>query len=87
MDEMFVYAPDLEERFNDTNTIFYSRSLEQTTSLLDKYNVKYIWIDKKMNSGLVWTKKDQGLLFLFRNKETFKNIYSYSEIEIWEYLK
>ena len=85
MDEMFLYAPNFNDRLNDSNTIFQSRSLEQTTTLLDKYNVKYIWIDEKMKSGLVWNKKEQGLLFLFNDKEVFKNIYFDSGIEIWSY--
>ncbi len=87
MDENFYYFYELNERYNDTNTIFYSRNLEYTKTLLDKYNISYIWIGKEMKSGLIWDKKDQGLLFLFRNEETFKNIYSYQGIEIWKYLK
>jgi hypothetical protein len=86
MDEMFLYAPDFKERLNDSNTIFHSRSLETTKSLLNKYDVKYIWVDEKMKSGLVWNKEEQGLLFLFKNKETFLNIYDDSDIEIWLYL-
>lgn len=87
MDENLDYSQGLNERYNDTITIFYSRDLEHTKTLLDKYNVDYIWIDEKMKSGLVWNKKDQGLLFLFRNEETFNNIYSYQEVEVWKYLK
>jgi len=87
MDENFDYSYGLNEIYNDTNTVFYSRNLEYTKALLDKYDVGYIWIDGKMKSGLVWGKKDQGLLFLFRNEETFKNIYSYQDVEIWKYLK
>jgi len=40
-----------------------------------------------MKSGLVWEKEEQGLLFLLQNRETFKNIYNSSEIEVWKYLK
>jgi len=84
MDSMFNYAPDVERRFNDSQQIFYDTHLEHTKNLLKKYNISYIWIDKKMKQGLVWTKKEQGLLFLFRNKETFKNIYNKGNVEIWK---
>ena len=87
LDENFVITDNVNERYNDTQTIFYSRDLEHTKALLDKYNVGYIWIDESMKSGLVWNKKDQGLLFLFRNEETFKNTYSFEGAEIWKYVK
>ena len=32
-----------------------------------------------------WTEAEQGLLFLFRNSETFKKEYSKDGIEIWRY--
>ena len=84
---MFEYYPYAEERFNDSLEIFYSRNLKDTKILLEKYNINYIWIDNKMKNGLVWEKEQQGLLFLFRNNETFNNIYNNQGIEIWEIIK
>jgi len=86
-DKMLEYYPNAEEKFNDSLEIFYSRNLKNTKSLLEKYNINYIWIDNEMKNGLVWEKKQQGLLFLFRNNETFKNIYNNQGIEIWEIIK
>ncbi len=86
-DKMLEYYSDAEERFNDSLEIFYSRNLKNTKSFLTKYNISYIWIDNEMKQGLVWEKKQQGLLFLFRNNETFKNIYNNQGIEIWEIKK
>jgi len=83
-DKMLEYYPDAEERFNDSLEIFYSRNLKNTKSFLTKYNLSYIWIDNEMKQGLVWEKEQQGLLFLFRNNETFNNIYNNQGIEIWE---
>jgi len=71
----------------DTNELFYSRNLENTISLLDKYDVTYIWINKEMKNGLIWTKEDEGLLFLFRNTKVFKKLYDRGDVEIWKYLK
>ncbi len=84
IDQNFEYLPDAEKRFNDSNEIFYSRNLERTRELLKEYKINYIWIDSEMKEGLVWETPDDGLLFLFRNNETFKNIYNNQGVEIWE---
>jgi len=86
MDGWFTYAPKLSERIKDSRDIFYSYKLEETKSLLDKYSIKYIWIDPAMKQQ-IWEDKRTGLLFLFRNCETFRNVYDKEGIEIWEYLK
>ena len=87
LDSEIHYTPYLNTRFNDSNTTFYSRNLKATKPVLDKYNIKYIYIDQEMKQGQVWTRKEQGLLFLFRNEETFKQVYTKEGIEIWEVLK
>jgi uncharacterized membrane protein len=87
MDAMFDYAPNVGQRYNDSLTIFFSRNLQITTEILDKYNVTYIWIDKKMKHGQVWEKENQGLLFLLKNSERFKSIYALEGVEIWTYIK
>lgn len=84
MDESFIYAPDPNTRFEDSEKIFQGRNLDKTKYLLDKYSIDYIWIDEEMKNGLVWTKEQQGLLFLFRNNETFNNIYNTGGVEIWQ---
>ena len=85
MDEEFRYIPEVYTRYQDSNVLFYNRSLKETKRLLNKYNVSYIWIDSEMKQGLVWTKEKQGLLFLLRNKETFKNIYNKKGVQIFRY--
>ncbi|MCP3682729.1 MAG: hypothetical protein GY861_08575 [bacterium] len=74
------------ERIIDSDSIFASRTLDNTKELLNKYDVKYIWIDNAMKKGEVWRKDKEGLLFLFRNNETFSRGYSNNNIEIWYYL-
>ncbi|MBL7050834.1 hypothetical protein ISS04_01580 [Candidatus Woesearchaeota archaeon] len=85
MDELFDYAPNVEQRYNHSHIIFNSRNIKTTTELLDKYNVRYIWLDKKMKTGQVWEKENQGLLFLLKNSERFKRAYHLGEVEIWTY--
>jgi hypothetical protein len=83
-DRNFEYFTDAEKILNNSNEIFYSRNLETTKELLREHKINYIWIDSEMKQGLVWQKQDEGLLFLFRNNETFKNIYNNQGVEIWE---
>ena len=87
IDKMLEYYPNAEEKFNASLEIFYSRNLKNTRAFLNKYNISYIWVDNEMKQGLVWEKEQQGLLFLFRNNETFNNIYNNQGIEIWEIKK
>jgi len=71
---------------NITTEIFYSRRLDYTKGFLTEQNISYIVIDGRMRQGLVWSREDQGLLFLLRNNETFRKIYTGGTSEIWEYL-
>ncbi len=73
--------------YNETLQIYYSRNLKRTKYLLDKYSIRYIFIDKSMKHGLVWEEAEEGLLFLFNNNETFEKRYGISGVEIWEYKK
>lgn len=68
------------------STVFYSRNLEATRHALDRYSVGYIFITPEMKQGLVWSRKDEGLLFLFRNQEMFQKVYDKEGIEIWRVL-
>jgi hypothetical protein len=77
---------DTDEQINISNDIFYSRDLAATNSTLSEQGIKYIVIDQRMRQGLVWNRDNQGLLFLLRNNETFKQIYSNKELDIWLHL-
>lgn len=70
---------------NDMENIYYSRALNTTQDLLERYNVSYLWITEEMKNGTVWHDEDEGLLFLLRNNKTFKQIYNDAPfVEIWE---
>ncbi len=81
-----ILASESKSRFKDSQEIFSSRNLENTRRLLKKYDVKYIYIDSEMKNGKVWTRKDEGLLFLFRNNQTFKKVYDKRGTEIWQFI-
>jgi hypothetical protein len=86
VDSLYPYTPEFKARINDSEKIFESRNLVRTKELLDLYNVSYIWIDGEMAAGQVWSKEEEGLLFLFRNEETFDKIYDTEGILIYEYI-
>ncbi len=84
LDLKIDHIKDFETKQKDIEEIFYSRDIQKTKNLLIKYNISYIFIDQYMLSELIWSKKEQGLLFLFRDIETFENIYDQDQIQIWK---
>ncbi|MFH1399631.1 MAG: hypothetical protein ABIG95_05980 [Candidatus Woesearchaeota archaeon] len=84
---MEPYAEQDPQDLNTASDIFYSRDLKLTQSLLEAGNVSYIFIDTAMRRGGVWQQEREGLLFLFRNNETFKNLYNAQGTEIWAYIR
>lgn len=76
---------DLKNRYSDSQEIFYSRNIGKTRKLLDKYNVRYIFIDESMKKGNVWRREDEGLLFVLRNRESFRKVFDTESIQVWEY--
>jgi hypothetical protein len=87
LDPNLLYIENVKTKLNDSDIIFYSRTLKKTVSLFDQYDISYIWIDSQMKDGQIWKKEDEGLLFLFSNKEVFRRVYNKEGIEIWEVRK
>jgi len=83
-DSLFYTIPDFNKRQLYSQDLFRSNSLDETRVVLGRYNISYIWIDKSMKEGLVWHEEKEGLLFLLRNEETFKKVYSSNETEIFK---
>ncbi len=82
IDENFMFAPNINERWNDMQTLIKTREWKTAKGIIDKYNFKYIWIDKYMKKKL-WETEEDGLLFIIKYNPTIKRIYSNSEVEIW----
>ena len=47
LDNLFLLAPDPEERLEDVNTIYTTGSEFKALDLLQKYNVDYIFLSEK----------------------------------------
>ncbi len=82
--EYLAEKPVVEDGLTRSDAkVFYSRDLEAARKTMEKNSVRYILIDPEMKSGEVWNNPEEGLLFLFRNNQTFRKIYD-RETEIWE---
>ncbi|MFW6230616.1 MAG: hypothetical protein ACOC32_01180 [Nanoarchaeota archaeon] len=67
----------------DVETIFQSFDLDATLALLRERDVDYIVLTDEIKER-VWSRPDQGLLFLFSNDMHFRKLYADKEIiEIW----
>ncbi|MBW2966249.1 hypothetical protein KY342_04050 [Candidatus Woesearchaeota archaeon] len=83
LDINLLYIEDVKAKLNDSEIIFYSRNLKRTLSLFEKHDVSYVWIDSDMKKNLVWF-EEEGLLFLFSDRNMFRKVYDKDGIEIWE---
>ena len=83
-DSHMTSIDNIDEKLVDIHALFFTRDLEEAKDIFNKYSIDYIVVDKEMKQGLVWAEDEQGLLFLFRNTETFHKMYSNQEVDIWE---
>ncbi len=83
MDESFIFAPDVNERYTDSETLLKTRNLDEAMDIINKYGIKYIMFDKNLKDTL-WTHDEDGLQFLLKYSTEFKKTYINDEIEIWE---
>ena len=86
MDENFAFAQNVNERWQDSENLFKTRSLDEAMEVIDKYNIRYIWIDNELRDE-IWSRKEEGLQFLLEYSKNFKKVYSTDQVEIWEVLK
>lgn len=78
----FLKGTDIMQE--EINQIFTSRNLKATKEMLSKNNVTYIFIDPEMKEGLVFEKRNQGLLFILDNsQDDFERIYNHDGVEVW----
>ena len=81
-DYSYYINSENKEKIILSEKIFMSRDYNEIKSFFDRYDIKYVWINKEMKSGLVWKKEDEGLLLVLESN--FKKIYNYKDVEIWE---
>lgn len=84
MDPLFTYAPDLEQVYEDSQELFYSRDLENSTKIIEKYNIGYIFITPEMKDGKVWHEDEEGLLFVLEFSKNFERLFNQKGVEVWK---
>ncbi|MFA4886737.1 MAG: hypothetical protein WC595_00850 [Candidatus Nanoarchaeia archaeon] len=83
LDHHFWYAPQLNQRWKDTQTLFHTQDLATAKSILNKYDVTYIYVDKTMKQEL-WPNGETEFLFLLTySPKLFSNIYHNEEVDIY----
>jgi hypothetical protein len=80
----YLYSND-KIRIDQSNALFRSRDLKNTIDFLSKNEIEYIWINKRMKEGQIWSKEDEGLLFIMHNSPAFQKTYDYLGVEIWRF--
>jgi hypothetical protein len=82
MDSNFIYAPDVNKRFQDSNELFSTGEIDRALEIIKEYEIDYILLTKKIKEEL-WEEGDEGLQFLLLYSKSFKKIYNQNDIEIW----
>ncbi len=69
--------------FSDYLNMLYSSDISETIELMKKYYVKYIIVTPEMKSRL-WSRDDQGLIYLLGHSKYFKRIIQNNKVKVWE---
>lgn len=84
MDENMWLAPEVNRRWSDSQELLYTRDFEKAKEIINKYGIKYIWLDAQMKQTL-WKEDEEGLLFLLMySKSYFRLAYGREGVQIWE---
>ncbi len=75
-----------KERIEEMNSLLYATNFDESTWLLEKYGVRYMFIDKELKEKL-WRNDEEGLLFMLKYDKRFRKVYNKNDVEIWEYIK
>ncbi len=83
MDTSYLFAPQLRQRWADTQLLLNTRDLKVASDIFDKYKIRYIWIDSGFRNK-VWTYDEDGLLFIMKYNPGIERVYNQGGVEIWE---
>lgn len=77
---------DYAYRENTSNNIFYTRNLKELEKLFNESGINHILIDKNMYDGEIWNSPDEGVLFIFKNSNSFVKIFDNGADQIYRYV-
>ena len=75
-----------DPRFNQkvSGLLFNERDFDEGVALIKSAQITHIFITPLMKNGQVWSRDGEGLLFILRDSNTFKKIYSKAEYDLYE---
>ncbi len=83
MDKKFAFAPNIWARLEDRDTLFKTRSINVTMEVINKYDIKYLFIDSSMKEKYFINEED-GLLFVLKySPQAFERIFENEDVEVW----
>ncbi|RME78606.1 hypothetical protein D6774_00545 [Candidatus Woesearchaeota archaeon] len=67
-----------------SDLLFNERNFEEGVALIKSAGITHILITPHMKNGQIWYRDGEGLLFILRDKNTFKKIYSKGGYDLYE---
>jgi len=85
-DRRVVLRPgDNMEVYNETSQLFVSRNEQEVLEIIEKYDIKYFYVDEKTYNLMVDDNNRIGLVFLMENSADFKEVYKIKDdLSIWK---
>lgn len=85
MDDNFLYAPGVKTKMLDADRLLSTQNLNVALAIINKYNIEYIWLDKKLIEDL-WAGDNIELLFVLKySPQEFTKIYDNGDVIIYRY--
>ncbi|MEK6947651.1 MAG: hypothetical protein AABX19_00255 [Nanoarchaeota archaeon] len=87
IDDNTFYARNVQSRLLDSRRLLHAKNINTATSIINRYNIQYIWLDKDLITHL-WGKSETELIFLLRySPNNFKKMFDNGDVEIYEYIR
>ncbi len=82
-DSNFLGVLNVAERLSDSNLLLHTNKMSEARKIINKYNIKRIWMDKEMKSRLYINDESELLFLLKYATNDFYKEYENDEVEIW----
>ena len=86
LDSFSYKYKDYEYRENISKGIFYTRNLKELEAVFNKSGINHILIDKNMYAGQIWNSPDEGVLFIFKNSNSFVKLFDNQDDQIYRFV-
>lgn len=84
IDPNIYNAPDLQQRENDMKELLSTSNINAARSIIYKYDIRYIWLDRALKDRYYLNEEDRFLYLLKYSPYDFIKAYDNKNVEIWE---